>query len=87
MFNPKNAHSLPWRSRPTPRRIAIAALAVLVITYLTLITISFRDRLASPQGRAILGILWLCGLVALTLLYRAWQHVRPGDGQGHGTPQ
>jgi hypothetical protein len=85
--NPKNAHSLPWRSRPMPRRIAIAALAVLVVTYLTLITISFRDRLASSQGRVTLGVLWLCGLVALTLLYRAWQHVRLGDGQGHGASQ
>lgn len=63
------------RSSGTLRRIRIAALGLLVVIYLSLITVSYVGQLQSSKRIFILGFLWLLGLVAIALLVRAWRHL------------
>jgi hypothetical protein len=58
---------------PVVRRAGITVLAALVVIYLAVITYASMDQLASPMRAVMLIVLWVLGLVALTLLARAFR--------------
>jgi hypothetical protein len=62
-----------YRGSPLARRIGSAALAVIILTYLLLISVSRFGDLHVPRDYVVLGSLWLLGLIALGLLARAWR--------------
>lgn len=62
-----------FRGSLIARRIGSAALSVMILTYLLLISVSRFGDLHSPRDYVVLGSLWLLALIALWLLARAWR--------------
>jgi hypothetical protein len=63
-----------FRSSSLARRISSVILGALILGYLAIITYSFSYGLRSIRSIVVLVILWGLGIVALTLLSRAWRN-------------
>jgi hypothetical protein len=51
-------------------RLGASILGLLLLSYLLLITFSLRDTLYAPRSKWVLGLLWVLGIAALTILVR-----------------
>jgi uncharacterized membrane protein len=56
------------------RGLAVAALAIIIVSALALISITWASR-GGVSSDVILGILWIIGLVGLGFLVRLWRVV------------